>query len=127
MMPENSNSVNGDNEPLRSGEGSDDRLKDASTSDAAAENARESERIQEAARAATPAFQLDEDKLERDAQGRKEREAQSRQPLTTQGDKDELEENFSGSTNLSLDQLKKERDPGGYSPEGPEPETEEKF
>ncbi|WP_342646004.1 hypothetical protein [Mucilaginibacter sp. CSA2-8R] len=34
-------------------------------------------------------------------------------PLTTQGDSAEMEENMGGSTNLSLDQLKKEGDPEG--------------
>ncbi len=34
-------------------------------------------------------------------------------PLTTQGDSAEKEENMGGSTNLSLDQLKKEGDPEG--------------
>jgi hypothetical protein len=34
-------------------------------------------------------------------------------PLTTQGDSAEKEENMGGSTNLSLDQLKKEGDPDG--------------
>jgi hypothetical protein len=38
-------------------------------------------------------------------------------PLTTQGDINEVEEDFSGTTNLSLDQLKKERDPEGSNDE----------
>ena len=131
-MPENSNNFNGDDEPLRSKEGSDDdRLRDASTSDAAAENARESERIQEAARAAVPAYQLDDDKLKQDDEGRatgeNTKKGENERPLTVQGSEEEIEENFSGSTNLTLDQLKKEGDPGGYGPEGPEPEEEERF
>lgn len=35
------------------------------------------------------------------------------QPLTTQGSEEEIEENLGGTTNLSLDQLKAERDPEG--------------
>lgn len=38
-------------------------------------------------------------------------------PLTTQGDSAEKEENMGGSTNLSLDQLKKEGDPEGMDGE----------
>ena len=126
MMPENSNSDKGSNEPLRTGEsGKGEPLKDASKSDAAAENARESERIQEAGRAAIPAFQLDDEKLNQDDKGRKEREAEANRPLTTQGTEPEIEENLSGSTNLTLEQLKKERDPGGFSLEGAEPENRE--
>jgi len=34
-------------------------------------------------------------------------------PLTTQGDEKEIEENMGGTTNLTLDQLKQERDPEG--------------
>jgi hypothetical protein len=34
-------------------------------------------------------------------------------PLTTQGDIAEIEENMGGTTNLSLDQLKREGDPEG--------------
>lgn len=37
----------------------------------------------------------------------------NQQPLTTQGDSAELEENLGGTTNLTLDQLKKEHDPEG--------------
>lgn len=38
-------------------------------------------------------------------------------PLTTQGDIEEVEENMGGTTNLSLDQLKKEHDPEGMNGE----------
>jgi hypothetical protein len=38
-------------------------------------------------------------------------------PLTTQGDSEEMEENMGGTTNLSLDQLKKEGDPEGMDGE----------
>ncbi len=38
-------------------------------------------------------------------------------PLTIQGDSAEKEENMGGSTNLSLDQLKKEGDPEGMDGE----------
>lgn len=123
MMPENNNTPESDNRPAGA-EGSKDlnRMVDASKSDAAAENERESERIQEAARAAIPAFQLDDEKLEKDAEGHAEREAEANRPLTTQGSGEEIGENFSGSTNLTLEQLKKERDPGGFKLEGEEPE-----
>ncbi len=39
------------------------------------------------------------------------------QPLTTQGDSGEKEEQLSGTTNLSEDQLKKERDPAEDNPD----------
>ena len=38
-------------------------------------------------------------------------------PLTTQGDIGEVEENMGGTTNLSLDQLKREGDPEGMDGE----------
>jgi hypothetical protein len=38
-------------------------------------------------------------------------------PLTTQGDITEVEENMGGTTNLTLDQLKKEGDPEGMDGE----------
>lgn len=41
----------------------------------------------------------------------------SQRPLTTQGDDAELEENLGGTTNLTLDQLKQERDPEGRAGE----------
>jgi len=37
---------------------------------------------------------------------------QNQQPLSTQGDADEKEDQLGGTTNLSLDQLKKEGDSG---------------
>jgi hypothetical protein len=123
MMPENNNTPESNNRPADGGEGGDiNRMVDASQSDAAAENKRESERIQEASRAAVPAFQIDDEKLDKDAEGREERDAEANRPLTTQGTEEEIGENFSGSTNLTLEQLKKERDPGGFSLEGEEPE-----
>jgi len=39
-------------------------------------------------------------------------EALPAKPLTTQGTQEEIEENLGGTTNLSLDQLKKEGDAG---------------
>lgn len=123
MMPENKNTPEGENRPAGAADSGDiNKMVDASKSDAAAENERESERVQEASRAAIPAFEIDEEKLEKDAEGRAEREAEANRPLTTQGTGEELEENFSGSTNLTLEQLKKERDPGGAKLEGEEPE-----
>lgn len=123
MMPEDSNDFNGENEPLKSGEQlNSDQLKDASQSDAAAENAREAERVQEASRAAVPAYQLDDEKLEKDAERRMKQKTDEAQPLTTRGTPEEIDENLSGSTNLNLDQLRKEGDPGGASREGEEPE-----
>lgn len=38
--------------------------------------------------------------------------ADASKPLTTQGTQEEIEENLGGTTNLSLDQLKKEGDAG---------------
>ena len=123
MMPENNNTPESNNGPAGAEDNGDIlRMGDASKSDAAAENERESERIQEASRAAEPAFQIDDEKLEKDAEGSAAKEAEANRPLTTQGTGEEIEENFSGSTNLTLEQLKKERDPGGFKLEGEEPE-----
>ncbi|NEU09445.1 hypothetical protein GZH53_14060 [Flavihumibacter sp. R14] len=121
MMPENSNRFNGDDQPLRPGDGgNDDRLRDASSSDAAADNARENERTAEASRVAVPSYQRDEQSIDR------ENEADTNpQPPTTQGSEEEIEENLSGTTNLTLDQLKKVRDPGGFNLESEEPEEPE--
>jgi len=119
MMPENNNNFNGEDQPLRSGNSAnDDRLQDASNSDAAAENARESERIQEAARAARPSYELDDQNQGTSDDQRAENTAG--QPPSTQGNADEIEEDMSGTTNLTLEQLKKERDPGGFTAEGSE-------
>lgn len=123
MMPENSNNFNGDDQPLKSNvTGNDNRAQDASNSDAAANNARESERIQDAARASVPSYQIDEDREEGHEQSTDNQASsdQNDEPATTQGTEEEIEENLSGTTNLTLDQLKKERDPGGYSLEGEE-------
>jgi len=115
MMPENNNNFNGEDQPLQSANnGNDDRLQDASNSDAAAENARETERIREAARAATPAYELDDQNQA--AAG--DRAGAGQQPPSTRGDAEAIEEDMSGTTNLTLDQLKKERDPGGFNAEG---------
>ena len=120
MMPENSNRFNGDDQPLRSeATGNEDRPQDASNSDAPAENARESERIQEASRAATPSYEIDADLVNGQNEATENRaNTNDDEPATTQGSEEEIEENLSGTTNLSLDQLKKERDPGGYPLEG---------
>lgn len=45
---------------------------------------------------------------------------QNQQPLSTQGDSEEKEEQLGGTTNLSLDQLKKEGDPVQDNPGGTE-------
>lgn len=123
MMPENSNNFNGDDQPLKpEGAGNDDRAQDASNSDAAANNARESERIQEASHAASPSNRVDAESGEREGGGSNSRGnlQENEIPASTQGTEEEIEENLSGSTNLSLDQLKKVRDPGGHSLEGRE-------
>ena len=118
MMPENSNTFNGDDQPLRSGDsGNDDRLKDASNSDAAADNARENERVQEASRAAVPSYQWDDR-----SQDNENAADANTQPPTTQGSEEEIEQNLSGTTNLTLDQLKKNRDPNGFNLQSEEPE-----
>ena len=115
MMPENNSNSNGDNEPLRSGDNNnDDRLPDINNSDAAAENAGETERILEKSRAATSS--LHPDAVEPKDKKRQGRENEN--PPTTQGSEQEIEENLSGTTNLTIEQLKKEGDPGGYPVEG---------
>ena len=42
-------------------------------------------------------------------------DTETQQPLTTQGNFDEMEENMGGTTNLTLDQLKQEGDPEGMN------------
>ncbi|HUH32508.1 MAG TPA: hypothetical protein VLZ28_01065 [Daejeonella sp.] len=116
MMPENTNNFNGEDQPLNPEvTGNDDRAQDASNSDAAANNAREGERIQEATHAAAPSDQVDAQSEDRRNQPNSQ---ENDMPATTQGTEEEIEENLSGSTNLSLDQLKKEKDPGGHSLQG---------
>ena len=115
MMPENLSNSNSDNEQLRSVDNNnDDRLPDTNNSDAAAENAAETERILEKSGAATSSFHPDavEPKDEK-RQGR-----ENENPPTTQESEQEIEENLSGTTNLTIEQLKKEGDPGGYPDEG---------
>jgi len=126
MMPENSSNFNGEDQPLRSGvNGNDDRLQDASNSDAAAENAREAERIQEAARAASPSYELDIQSQPGRQKDAGKGDDTNQQPPSTQGGDEDIEEDMSGTTNLTLEQLKKERDPGGFSLEGEEPKDRE--
>jgi hypothetical protein len=115
MMPESNNTINGENDPLRSDRNeSNDHLQDASNSDGAAENASESERIREASRASEPANQM-ETGTDKHPQNRDN--ANTDEPLTTQGSNEEIEESMSGTTNLTIEQLKREHNPGGYSAE----------
>ena len=115
MMPENHNNSKGDNVPLWSVENNnDDRLPDTNNSDAAAENASETERIPEKSGAATSSFHPDA--VEHKDEKRLGRENEN--PPTTQGSEQEIEENLSGTTNLTIEQLKKEGDPGGHPDEG---------
>lgn len=55
-----------------------------------------------------------EDSLASEAaqQSDREKQQENTKPLTTQGTPEEIEENLGGTTNLSLDQLKKEGDAG---------------
>lgn len=46
-------------------------------------------------------------------------------PLSTQGSDEEIEEKLGGTTNLSLEQLKKEKDPGGFSSQGDSPTADD--
>lgn len=50
---------------------------------------------------------------EQKGEGYEHAEGTAQRPLTTQGDSAEMEENMGGTTNLSLDQLKREHDPEG--------------
>jgi len=121
MMPENSNKFNGDDHTSKpEATANNDRVQDISNLDAGSENANETERIQEASRAAVPPYQIDEDndlRLNQDTENRANPREEN-EPATTQGTEGEIEENLSGTTNLSLDQLRKEGDPGGHPLEG---------
>ncbi|QJD96588.1 hypothetical protein HH214_12210 [Mucilaginibacter robiniae] len=88
-----------------------DKIQDAANSDAAKFNTDEQE---EAANNIVGTAFNDVGNINPDtAANRNENSA----PLTTQGSIEEVEEDFSGTTNLSLDQLKKERDPEGMDGE----------
>lgn len=138
MTPENNDALNDQHDQLKGDEKSREKLVNARLSDAASENARESERVQEAARAAVPAYELNlEDQkppekpvttaksVEVTPQDKERQKPEQettptqplKQPASTPDRTGETDENLSGSTNLSLDQLKKERDPGGFNTE----------
>lgn len=92
-----------------------DHLKDASSSNAAADNARELEQMNEAERAARPSYELegdDENVAGEDADRKVRMDDEKLESVEEMSGEDE--ETLSGSTNLSLDQLKKEHDPAGY-------------
>ncbi len=121
MMPENNRDFDSQNQQLKSdGNGGDDRLQDTSNSDAAANNARQTERIQQVGRAAEPSFRLDENGHQANT-GKENGTPEGTESESTE--EDLSDETLSASTNLSLDQLKKEKDPGGLSsddrPENP--------
>ncbi len=138
MITENSNVFDGKNEQLKA-DGDNKKkcikLVKAKISDAASDNEWEIERVLEASNAASPSYELHLDDSNKDEikdsyhQTQKssttwicdtsKNEAENLQPktqepLTIQNDDDEIEECLSGTTNLSLEQLKKEGDPEGF-------------
>lgn len=102
-----------------------DREQDVNNADAAKYNADEFERSiasRDVAKTKNTGSNVDEVRFNKEAQEKAVNQRQSdeagnkastQQPLTTQGSEKEIEENMGGTTNLSLDQLKKEGDPEG--------------
>lgn len=102
-----------------------DREQDVNNADAAKYNADEFERSianRDVAKTKNTDSNVDEVRFNKEAQEKAVNQRQSdeagnktstQQPLTTQGSEKEIEENMGGTTNLSLDQLKKEGDPEG--------------
>lgn len=102
-----------------------DREQDVNNADAAKYNADEFERSiasRDVAKTKNTGSNADEVRFNKEAQEKAVNQRQSdeagnktstQQPLTTQGSEKEIEENMGGTTNLSLDQLKKEGDPEG--------------
>jgi hypothetical protein len=101
MTIENNNGLNDQEDYLDT---DNDKMQDAGNADAAKFNTDEQEKFVN----------------ERESSEVENADAQAATPtgetgpsLTTQGDIEEIEENMGGTTNLSLDQLKKEHDPEG--------------
>lgn len=84
-----------------------DKTQDAGNSDAAKFNADEQEKFVNERQGTEYA---DNETID---EGSAAASSPSEPPLTTQGDIAEIEENMGGTTNLTLDQLKHERDPEG--------------
>jgi hypothetical protein len=108
MMDINDNGLNNQEDFLNT---DNDKMQDAANADAAKFNTDEQQRFVEERQGNESA---DEENL---TAGSTETTVESEQPLTTQGDISEVEENMGGTTNLSLDQLKKEGDPEGMDGE----------
>jgi hypothetical protein len=108
MMDINDNGLNNQEDFLNT---DNDKMQDAANADAAKFNTDEQQKFVEERQGNESA---DEENL---TAGSTETTGESEQPLTTQGDISEIEENMGGTTNLSLDQLKKEGDPEGMDGE----------
>ena len=99
MTATNNNGLNDQEDYLNT---DNDKMQDAGNADAAKFNADEQERF------------VNEREGRNDADaGTAAPTGETGPPLTTQGNIEEIEENMGGTTNLSLDQLKKEHDPEG--------------
>lgn len=96
---DNDNSLNNQDDYLDT---DNDKVQDSSNADAAKFNADEQERVVN--ERASTAYETDEGITDNSSHA-------SGSTLTTQGSAAEVEENLGGTTNLSLDQLKQEKDP----------------
>ncbi|MFD1258427.1 hypothetical protein ACFQ3S_16595 [Mucilaginibacter terrae] len=102
---ENNNSLNDREDFLDT---DNNKMQDAGNADAAKFNADEQEKF---------ANERESNEAENIDAGTATPTGETGPPLTTQGDIEEIEENMGGTTNLSLDQLKKEHDPEGMEGE----------
>jgi hypothetical protein len=105
MTIENNNSLNNQEDYLDT---DNDKMQDAGNADAAKFNTDEQERF---------VNDRENSETENADAGVASPTGETGPPLSTQGDIAEVEENMGGTTNLSLDQLKKEHDPEGTNGE----------
>ena len=103
MTATNNNGLNDQEDYLNT---DNDKMQDASNADAAKFNTDEQER-----------FVNERESGNDDDSDIAQPTGETEPPLTTQGNIEEIEENMGGTTNLSLDQLKKEHDPEGMNDE----------
>ena len=136
MIPENNNAFNGSDKELKADEGKENKgvkLVNAKISDVASDNVRDTERVLEASKAAVPSYELHlenpnktikiedpqpetqtplatrNDGLHLEDNNSNETEdldTETQKPLTIQDYQQRIDENLSGTTNLSLEQLK---------------------
>jgi len=108
MTQTNENGLNDQEDYLNT---DNDKMQDAGNSDTAKFNTDEREKF------VNEREQTENSDTENLDNGSADNQDSGQPSLSTQGDAEELEENMGGTTNLSLDQLKKEHDPEGTDDE----------